>query len=128
MHSYLLAVTRCADGTDTVDTVHRIVWSCPGEDWCHRGGCPDIDFTDAAALLTSIVTAGHAAETAEADWAESHRRLYGDGDGPDYTDTVLEQLAAELHVGGWTELLTSTWEGGLEQLLLRRDGKYSPPN
>jgi hypothetical protein len=120
LHSYLLAVTRSDDGTDTVDALHRIAWSCPGEHWCHRGGCPDVEFPEAAALLTPIVTAAHAAETDEDEWAESHHRLCGDGEGPDYTDSVLEQLASVLSTDGWIVLLESTWEGGIEELLLRR--------
>ena len=54
LHSYLLAVTRAADGTDAVAAVHRVVLSCPGEYWCHRGGCATSDFPEAATLLASI--------------------------------------------------------------------------
>ncbi|WP_189160580.1 hypothetical protein [Lentzea pudingi] len=120
LHSYLLAVTRSPEGTDTIDAVHRIAWSCPGELWCHRGGCPEVDFFEAAALLAPIVAAGHAAAATEGDWAESHRLLYGDGDGPDYPDNVLEHLAIVLSAVGWVELMESAWEGGIEELLLRR--------
>ncbi len=126
LHSYLLAVTRSPDGTDTVDALHRIALSCPGENWCRRGGCPDVDFLEVAALLTPIVTTGHAAQAAgdssDGRWAESHGRLYGDGDGPEYPDSVLEHLAAVLSGSGWVELQESAWEGGMEEVLLRRDG------
>jgi hypothetical protein len=97
LHSYLLAVSRSADGTDTVDSVHRVIWSCPGEHWCHRGGCPDVDVPELDALLTPIITAAHAADSALYDmdgrWAESYQQLYGDGGGPDYTERVLEVMA-----------------------------------
>lgn len=53
-------------------------------------------------------------------WAESLQQLYGDGDGPDYTDRVLEVVTVMLSSAGWIELEESTWEGGLEQSLLRR--------
>jgi hypothetical protein len=124
LHSYLLAVTRAADGTDAVDTIHRVIWSCPGDHWCHRGGCPDVDLPEIAALLTPIITAGHAAaaagEAGDEALAESYRLLYGDDAEPDYPDRVLDQVTAVLSSAGWVELDQSTWEGGLEQSLLRR--------
>jgi len=124
LHSYVLAVTRSADGTDTVDTVQRMIWSCPGEYWCHRGGCPDVDFPEAESLLTPIIAAGHAAEAATdrsgSRWAEPFDQLYGDGYGTEYADRVLEQATAMLSGADWVELEQSEWEGGLEQSLLRR--------
>ncbi|MEU8180272.1 hypothetical protein AB0B86_05775 [Micromonospora sp. NPDC049047] len=123
LHSYLLTMIRSVDGTDTVDSVHRAILSCPGEYWCHRGGCPEVDIPDVGALLTRIVTAAQAAEVAAGagGWAaESYQRLYGHGDGSEYADSVLEQLTAILSGVGWVELEQSTWEGGLEQVLLRR--------
>lgn len=124
LHSYLLAVTRAADGTDPVDTVHRVIWSCPGDHWCHRGGCPDVDLPEIGALLTPIITAGHAAAAAsdagDEAWAESYRLLYGDDAESEYPDRVLDQVTAILASAGWVELEQATWEGGLEQSLLRR--------
>lgn len=124
LHSYLLAVSRSADGTDAVDSVHRVIWSCPGEHWCHRSGCPDVDVPELDALLTPIITAAHATDAAldsmDGGWAESYRQLYGDGDGPGYTDRVLEVVTVLLSNAGWVQLEESTWEGGLEQVLLRR--------
>ncbi|MCX4387367.1 hypothetical protein OG777_10525 [Micromonospora peucetia] len=123
LHSYLLTMIRSVDGTDTVDAVHRTILSCPGEYWCHRGGCPEVDIPDVGALLARIVTAAQAAEVAAGagGWAaESYQRLYGHGDGSEYTDSVLEQLTAILSGAGWVALEQSTWDGGLEQVLLRR--------
>jgi hypothetical protein len=123
LHSYLLAVSRSTDGTDTVDSVHRVIWSCPGEHWCRRGGCPDNDVLEIDALLTPIITAAHATDAAldsmDGGWAESHQQLYGDGYGPDYAGRVLEVVTMLLSDAGWVELEESTWEGGLEQILLR---------
>jgi hypothetical protein len=126
LHSYLLAVTRSADGTDGVVTVHRVILSCPGEGWCHRGGCPDPGFPLAAPLLTQIVTAADTAGVAagRGGWAtESYQRLYGDVGEPECADSVLEQMTAMLSSAGWVELEQFTWEGGLGQSLLRR-GEY----
>jgi hypothetical protein len=123
LHTYLLCVNRAADGTDTVDTVHRVILSCPGEHWCHRSGCPDAGFLEAAETLTSIVTAGDATDFADADggWAgDAYQRFYGVSGLDEYTEDVLDYLAAVLSDTGWVELNRSTWEGGLEESLLRR--------
>ena len=123
LHSYLLAVERAADGTDAVEAVHRIVLSCPGEDWCHRGGCPASDFAEAAELLRSVVTGGDAISAvfgSGGSAAERYRSLYGDHGAPEYAGTVLECAAASLTGVGWVELQQSIWEGGLEEALLRR--------
>lgn len=42
-------------------------------------------------------------------WAESHQRLYGEG--PDYTDRVLELVKVILSGAGRVELEESTSEG-----------------
>jgi hypothetical protein len=123
LHSYLLCVTRSADGTDTVDTVHRVHLSCPGEYWCHRGGCSEVGFMDAAPLLEPVIAAGDTAAVADASegWAEeAFQRLYGTSETGEYTDDVLDQVAVMLSSSGWGELNRATWEGGLEDLLLRR--------
>ncbi|WP_125615055.1 hypothetical protein [Actinomadura sp. WAC 06369] len=124
LHSYLLCVTRTADGTDTVDTVHRVHLSCPGDNWCHRGGCPDVGFLEAAPLLEPVIAAGDTAAVADASegWAEkAYKRLYGANETDDYTEGVLDYVQVILSSSGWVELNRSTWEGGLEDLLLRRD-------
>jgi hypothetical protein len=124
LHSYVLVATRAADGSDGVEAVHRMNLTCPGEYWCHRGGCPAPGAPEMAALLMPIVTAGYAAEAADGSgdnrWAEAYQQFYGDGDGSGYADRVLEHLTAILTSQGWTELTESTWEGGIEQTLLRR--------
>ncbi|MFI0420552.1 hypothetical protein [Spongiactinospora sp. 9N601] len=123
LHSYLLWARRAADGTDTVDAVRRVILSCPGEDWCHRGGCPEGGFLEAAELLTSIATTGDIADVADRDgtWAgETYRQMYG-ADGVDnHSEDVLDYLAVKLSGAGWVELIRSIWEGGMEESLLRR--------
>ena len=54
---------------------------------------------------------------------ESYQRLYGDAGELECGDSVLEQMTAMLSSAGWVQLEQSTWEGGLEQSLLRR-GEY----
>ncbi|GAA2215571.1 hypothetical protein GCM10009850_110390 [Nonomuraea monospora] len=123
LHSYLLCVSRCADGTDVVDVVDRVILACPGEDWCHRDGCPVADFPEAAELLAAIVTTGDVAGVADQDGGragESYQRLYGAGGTDHDPDSVLDYLEMELLGAGWVELERSTWEGGLEESLLRR--------
>jgi hypothetical protein len=115
---------RAADGTDTVDVVSRVVLSCPGQHWCHRGGCHNATQPEITALLTPIVAAANAAEAASeaanGDVSESFQEFYGDGDGPDWNDVILDQVVAMLSDDGWVELERSEWEGGLEESLLRR--------
>jgi hypothetical protein len=123
LHSYLLVAARASDGTDAVEALHRIVLSCPGEDWCHRGGCPDTDFSEADGLLRCITTAGDAFSAVfggSGSVAESYRTLYGDAGQPEYVERVLEYVMVLLVGAGWVELGQSTWEGGLEEALLRR--------
>jgi hypothetical protein len=69
LHSYLLCVSRSADGADTVDTVdtaHRVILSCPGENWCHRGGCPEAGFLEAPRCSHRSLLPGMPAWTAPA--------------------------------------------------------------
>jgi hypothetical protein len=106
-----------------VDTVHRVILSCPGENWCHRSGCPDAGFLEADEILTSVVIAGDASDAADRDagWAgETYQRLYGASEADEYAEGVLDYLDAILSRVGWTELDRTTWEGGLEESLLRR--------
>ncbi|MEJ2851830.1 MULTISPECIES: hypothetical protein [unclassified Saccharothrix] len=123
LHGYVLVVTRATDGTDQVGSVHRLTWSCPGEHWCHRGGCPDHEVPEVAALLMPIVTAAAAAEAVgsgyDAERVESYLALYGEVWNDD-TDRVVDQTSWMLADAGWVELEQSTWEGGLEHLVLRR--------
>ncbi|CRK56826.1 hypothetical protein [Alloactinosynnema sp. L-07] len=125
LHSYLLVSTRSMDRADTVSTVHRVVWSCPGENWCHRGGCPDVEHLELAALFAPITNAGLVADQAlendEEHWVLTYQQSYGDGEGSDYGDRVLDVATSILRRAGWVDLEESTWEGGLEQALLRRD-------
>jgi hypothetical protein len=125
LHSYLLVVTRAQEGTDLVAAVHRMVLSCPGESWCHRGGCPEVDFLEAASLLAGIVTAGEAFNAAfdsGGPAAQRYRAMYGDTDTAEYcdSDSVLELVLATLEGADWRELERSTWDGGMEEALLRR--------
>jgi hypothetical protein len=123
LHSYLLCVSRSADGSDTVDSVWRMILSCPGEHWCHRRGCPIAEFPEADALLASIVTMGEVAGMADQDdgWAgETYQQMYSTRGVDDYSEGVLDCLEAELSGASWVELERSTWEGGMEQSLLRR--------
>ncbi|GAA1857850.1 hypothetical protein [Actinomadura bangladeshensis] len=113
-------MTRASDGTDTVDTVHRVHLSCPGEYWCHGGGCPDAGSLDVAPLLEPVIAAGDTAAVADASegWAEeAFQRLYGTSEMDEYTDEVLDQVAVRLSAFGWVELNRATWEGGVEDLL-----------
>lgn len=123
LHGYLLCVTRSVDGTDTVATAHRVILSCPGENWCHRGGCPDAGVLEIAALLTPVVTAGVAAQAADGigGWAgQAYERIYGASGVDEYPDNVLDHLQVMLSRGGWVELDRSSWEGGMEESLQRR--------
>ncbi|MBW4721588.1 hypothetical protein [Saccharothrix obliqua] len=122
LHGYLLCATRSTGGGDALAAVHRLVLSCPGPHWCHRGGCPDLDFPEVTALLTPIVLAGQAAAaTGGYDWARTaYRRLYGAGEGEGHVDTVLDRVETLLTGAGWVELGRTAWEGGLENTTLRR--------
>lgn len=76
-----------------------------------------------ATLLTQVVAAADTASAAVdiGGWAtESYQRLYGDAGSSEYAESIMEQLTTMLSSAGWVELDQSTWEGGLEQSLLRR--------
>ncbi|MFF4416184.1 hypothetical protein ACFYY8_26985 [Streptosporangium sp. NPDC001559] len=112
LHSYLLCVSRSADGTDTIDRVHRVVLSCPGENWCHRGGCSTAEFPEADWLLASLVTMGDIAGVADQDEGRSgnaYWQLYGTGGAAHYSDSVLDCLEVELAGASWVPLERSTW-------------------
>jgi hypothetical protein len=124
LHSHLLAVTRAADGTDAVAAVHRVVLSCPGEYWCHRGGCATSDFPEAATLLAAIAATAETVSVAAdigGPTAGAYQQLYGDKDEYECADTVLAYLMRPLKKAGWGELNQSTWEGGAG---MTRDGEH----
>jgi hypothetical protein len=74
------------------------------------------------ALLAPIGNAADVVDTAAADnrWADLQQQRYGDGDGPEYVDTVLELAISMLSRAGWVELGQSSWYGGVKEVLLRR--------
>ncbi|WP_344952263.1 hypothetical protein, partial [Actinomadura miaoliensis] len=122
----LLPLRRGQSHSTVTDLDHEqaLVLTCPGQYWCHRGGCPDSDFLEAFALLTPIVTAGNAADLADGggDWAEeTYQQLYGASGVDECSEEVLDHLEVMLSGSGWVELERATWEGGLEELLLRRE-------
>ena len=113
LHGFALRVTRAGDGTDTIDALHRVVLSCPGEPWCHRA-CA----VEAGVDLTPVIAAADAAELAsrQGSWAsEAFDYLYDDG-----AAQVLDRAQGLLAAAGWVEVERSTWAGGLEDLLVRR--------
>jgi hypothetical protein len=122
LHSYLLCATRANDGTDTVTEFHRAVLSCPGDTWCHRGGCPIIGLGEAVAFLTPVLLDSDIARIAanHDGWAAAHdawqdgSHSYRDG------DSVLDEAMFLLAKVGWAEVERSEWEGGLEELVARR--------
>ncbi|MEV6828716.1 hypothetical protein [Amycolatopsis sp. NPDC051102] len=124
LHSYLLCITRSSASDDTIGAVHRLGFACPGDHWCRRGGCGEPASTELDGDLLSVVAAGQSADLAIGDsgplW-DDYRRLYGTGsefaDGP---ETVLDCAEMLLSHTGWKELERSEWEGGLEELLVRR--------
>jgi hypothetical protein len=121
LHGYLLCVTRSANGTDAVEAVHRLILSCPGDHWCHRGGCAESQSLELDALLALVVTSGNAAAAVSGGWAwDAYQKMYGATDSDEYTDSVLECLEAILLNAGWTTLEDSVWEGGMQESLLRR--------
>jgi hypothetical protein len=123
LHSHLLVVTRAADGTDAVAAVHRVVLSCPGEYWCHRGGCATSDFPEAATLLAAIAATAETVSVAAdigGPTTSAFQQFYGDKDEYESADTVLAYLMRPLRKAGWDELNQSTWEGGAVDALLRR--------
>jgi hypothetical protein len=126
LHSYVLVVTRTADGRDAVEAVHRITLSCPGEHWCHRGGCPEREFSESLELegmlgpvTSSVQAVRRIIDSAHA--SESFRVLYGGLEGGAVADAVLDVASFLLTDAGWQELVESEWEGGLEERLFQRD-------
>ena len=122
LHGYLLCVTRSGTGSDPIDAVYRVTLSCPGEFWCRRGGCTEQEIPEFDSLLLSLVEAGHAADapaTAD-DVREAYLNLYGDAGFSEYADVVLDVVETTLSRWGWVTLKRSMWEGGLEEVLLRR--------
>jgi len=79
------------------------------------------DLVDTA-LLTHVITAGEAAQTAdEVDgWAKDAYELLYANPADEYPACVLDYLEVVLSDAGWVVLNRSTWEGGLEEALLRR--------
>ncbi|MFI1917243.1 hypothetical protein [Nocardia sp. NPDC020380] len=122
LHSYLLSVSRSADGTDAVDAVHRVILSCPGEFWCHRGGCPEVASLSSIAALAPVITAGEVGSLAAGvGWAsEGYDRLYGTGCANEFAEDVLGITEEVLSSSGWVKLTRWEWEGGLVDALLRR--------
>ncbi|WP_143168711.1 hypothetical protein [Amycolatopsis australiensis] len=122
LHSHLLCVTRSRAGTDAIDAVHRVTLSCPGPDWCHRGGCAETVEPELDALLSPLIEAGQTsgAMTGQDEVAEAYLQLYGATGFAEYADSVLDVVGSTLSGAGWVELERSTWDGGLEDLLLRR--------
>jgi hypothetical protein len=114
LHSFVLCARRSADGTDAIGSLHRVVLSCPGQQWCHRGGCTVTHGID----LTHVIAAAEAADAAgrHVGWAAG---AYERAD-PDTAETVLDHAHRLLGSAGWVELERSTWQGGLEDLLVRR--------
>ncbi|MEV4143634.1 hypothetical protein AB0J40_08185 [Amycolatopsis sp. NPDC049691] len=122
LHSHLLCVTRSRAGTDVIDAAHRVTLSCPGPDWCHRGGCVETVEPELDPLLSPLIEAGQTsgALTDQSEVAEAYLQLYGATGFAEYADSVLDVVGSTLSGAGWVELERSTWDGGLEDLLLRR--------
>jgi hypothetical protein len=122
LHSHLLCVTRSREGTDEIAAVHRVTLSCPGPEWCHRGGCAEQVEPDLDALLSPLIEAGQTAGalTEQGEVSEAYLQLYGAAGVAEYADSVLDVVGSTLSGAGWAELERSTWEGGLEDVLLRR--------
>ncbi len=120
LHSYLLCVSRPAATHDEFDAVHRLTLSCPGENWCHRGGCTEEPCLELEALLRPIVTAGIAADAVRTEGQEEYQQLYGGAGSVEYTDTVLGIAHLTLVTAGWADLGRSEWEGGIEEGHFRR--------
>ncbi|HEY3477895.1 MAG TPA: hypothetical protein VGL02_03260, partial [Streptomyces sp.] len=124
LHSQLLCITRSSASDDTIGVVHRLGFACPGESWCRRGGCGTPATTELDGDLLPVVTAGQAADLAIGDsgrvW-DDYRRRYGTGSVfVDEAETVLDCAEWLLSRMGWKEVERSEWEGGLENLLVRR--------
>ena len=122
LHSFLLCVARSGDGTDRIDSVHRLTLSCPGTVWCHRGGCDEQAVPELGWLLAPLAEAGQTASAVadQGKLADAYQRLYGAAGFTEDADAVLDVVNSVLDGAGWTELERSTWEGGLEEALFRR--------
>lgn len=126
LHSHLLVVTRAGDGRDPVGAVHRVTLSCPGEYWCHRGGCSVgnlSEFRDIRGMLGAIATSVQAARRLidSADATKSFELLYGGHDGGAVAESLLDVVNLLLSADGWQDVEGSEWEGGLEERLFRRN-------
>ncbi|MET9262654.1 hypothetical protein [Amycolatopsis sp. NPDC004079] len=123
LHSYLLCITRSSASDDAIGIVHRLGFACPGEYWCHRGGCGEPASMELDGDLLPVVTAGQTADLAIGDsgrvW-DDYRRLYGTGSVfVDEAETVLDCARNFLSRMGWEDLGRSEWEGGMEEILVR---------
>ncbi|TCC08397.1 hypothetical protein [Kribbella soli] len=124
LHSYLLCISRAPAGTDELAAIHRLVVSCPGEGWCRVDGCStvarDIE-TEIAPLLERAVRSAGVASAAHRHAAGSvYQEMYGSGSDYGYAEGLLDILAHTLECSGWEEIERSEWEGGNEELLVRR--------
>ncbi|MGW4130900.1 hypothetical protein [Amycolatopsis japonica] len=119
LHSYLLCVSRSAATQDGFDAVHRYTLSCPGEDWCRRGGCVMEPSLELEALLRPLLLTGMAVDVPRTQGEQAYRQLYGSQD-TDYLDTVLDIAEAKLAAAGWATLGHSSWDGGIEDVYFRR--------
>ncbi|MFI5956403.1 hypothetical protein [Cryptosporangium sp. NPDC051539] len=122
LHSYLLWIARSPDSRDPIAAIHRVIFACPGEGWCHRGGCPEADTDVVRHLSANLALAADIGAVAQAGpgWAAAtYDGMYGSGL-VEYADDVLRQATFLLHRAGWVEIGRSEWEGGLDELLVRR--------
>jgi hypothetical protein len=120
LHSYLLCVSRSSATRDGFDAVHRFTLSCPGENWCRRGGCTEEPCLELEALLRPIITAGIAADAVRTEGQQAYQQLYGGAERAEYADTVLDIADVTLAAAGWADLGRSEWEGGIEEGHFRR--------
>jgi hypothetical protein len=124
LHSYLLCLTRSGDGTDGLGAIHRLVLSCPGESWCRVGGCDTPTNYIEMALSPFLATAAKSAQIASAahQYAEAsvYEDVFGSGGDDTYAEPFLEIIVDVLQQNGWKEVERGGWEGGMEELVLRR--------